>query len=72
EGNMVWQKCSGIRRSYLEQEVNAFIQRHAEVKDALLMTSADWLMLMIRDYNEGQVVGRAWYVLPHHCIDDNR
>ncbi|MFT4464142.1 MAG: hypothetical protein ACMX3H_04470 [Sodalis sp. (in: enterobacteria)] len=56
----------------LKQEVNDFIQRHAELKNALLMTSADWLMLMIRDYSDGQVAGRAWHVLDHPCIGDPR
>lgn len=52
-----------------EQDVNDFIHLHVELKSALMMNSADWLMLIIRDYSSGQRACRDWHIVPHRCAD---
>ncbi|RLR17818.1 hypothetical protein D8L93_06135 [Sodalis-like symbiont of Bactericera trigonica] len=48
-----------------EEDVNDFIHQHAELKSALMMNSADWLMLIIRNYAASQRACRDWHFLPH-------
>ncbi|CRL44829.1 hypothetical protein SGGMMB4_02179 [Sodalis glossinidius str. 'morsitans'] len=48
-----------------EEDVNDFINLHAELKSAIMMNSADWLMLIIRDYAASQRACRDWHFVPY-------